>query len=108
MENPPSYKKLVDYESLMKLLAVSSIEELRILRRRWVEEKISQKQMGRESQWTESIAIGSREFLEKIKKGYEDRTAWKEIVSINGSDSFQLRDTGGNYYVFWVKKHRFS
>ena len=104
MERPPRYKNLVDYGSLMKLLGVGTMEELRILRRRWVKEKIAAKQMARESQWTGSVAVGSREFLEEMKERQGIRTWWKAIDPVNDSDSFQLKDEGGNYCVFRGKK----
>jgi putative transposase len=107
MERQPSYKKLVDYGSLLKLLDVDSIDALKVLRRIWVEEKMATKQMSRESQWTESVAVGSREFLEKMKKIQGLRTEWRAIEPANGSDAFQLRDKGGNYCVFNIKKPRF-
>jgi len=104
MERPPRYKNLVDYESLLKLLGIGTMKELRALRRRWVAEKIAAKQLGRESKWTGSIAVGSPEFLEEMKERLGLRTWWRAIEPVDDSSSFQLKDVDGEYCVLRVKK----
>jgi len=104
MERPPRYKNMVDYGSLLKLLGIGTMEELRILRRRWVKEKIAAKQMARESQWTGSVAVGSREFLEQMRERQGIRIWNREIEQVDDSDLFQLKDGGGNYCVLGAKK----
>jgi putative transposase len=88
----------------LKLLGIGTMEELRILRRRWVREKIAAKQMARESQWTGSVAVGSREFLEEMRECQDIRIWNREIEQVDDSDLFQLEDEGGNYCVFRGKK----
>ena len=112
MERPHRYKNLVDYESLMKLLGIGTMKELRTLRRRWVKEKIAAKQMARENQWTGSIAVGSPEFLEEMKERLSIRTWLRAIEPTDDSESFYLKEERENYCVFrgkkasnWPKKH---
>ena len=105
MERTPRYKNLVDYGFLLKLLGIGTMEELRILRRRWVKEKIAAKQMARESQWTGSVAVGSCEFLEEMKERQGIRAWWRAIEPVDeDSDSFRLKEGSGNYCVLRVKK----
>jgi len=104
MERPRRYKNLVDYECLLKLLGISTMEELRALRRRWVAEKIAAKQLAREGQWTGSVAVGSPEFLEEIKERLGLKTWWRAIEPADDLISFQLKDVDEEYCVFEVKK----
>ena len=51
----------------MYLLGIPSINALRRLHKTWVEEALGRAEQAREGKWTESIAVGSRNFVEIIK-----------------------------------------
>ena len=51
----------------MYLLGIPSIDALRRLHKTWVEEALGRAEQAREGKWTESIAVGSRNFVEIIK-----------------------------------------
>jgi len=51
----------------MGLLGIESIGSLRELRKKWVDEALVRGEMGREGKWTESIAVGSGDFVETIR-----------------------------------------
>lgn len=58
-----------------------SIEELRYNRKKWIEESLQKKnELHRQEKWTESIAIGSKEFSEKIKKELGYKSSVRSIV----------------------------
>ena len=60
---------ILDVQSLMDLFSIQTIEELIKFRRFAVEEAIRKEQhMIRDEKWSESVAVGSRSFLEKTKK----------------------------------------
>ncbi len=61
----------------MALLGIPSIEALRRSHNEWVEEALARAERVREGKWTESVAVGSRDFVEtmKAKLGIRGRAA---------------------------------
>jgi putative transposase len=56
----------------------------------------------RESCWTESIAIGSKDFVEKIKTELGVRAAHKTIIDNRGN--YELREPGCSYALSFIGK----
>lgn len=97
---PRQRYRIIDYDFLMKILNMSSIEELRHNRKKWIEESLQRKnELQRQEKWTNSIAVGSKEFSEKIKKelGYkasgraviEDDNIWTLRENLNAYSRIQ-------------------
>jgi len=59
---------LIDYKRLMDLLHISTIDDLRNSHKKWVEEILKTQNYDRESKWSQSIAVGSKSFVERIKE----------------------------------------
>jgi hypothetical protein len=60
---------------------MSSIEELRYNRRKWIEESLKKKdELEQQEKWTRSIAVGSKEFSEKIKKELGYNASGRTII----------------------------
>ncbi|MBN2318275.1 MAG: transposase [Acidobacteria bacterium] len=58
--------RLLDIGSLVVLLGLQDRESLAEFHRQHIDEAIKNQQLNREAVWTESIAVGSKEFLEGI------------------------------------------
>ncbi len=58
---------IIDHRALMYLLGIPSIDALRRLHKTWVEEALGRAAQAREGKWTESIAVGSKNFVEMVK-----------------------------------------
>ena len=58
---------MIDYEKLRELFGVESYDELRSSHRGWIEEYLGSGAEIRRDEWTGSIAIGSRPFVENVK-----------------------------------------
>jgi len=67
IQNPPARYGVIDHLSLRQLCGYSDAAEFAQQHRGWVHEAIVEKRLNRESCWTESIAVGSRGFVEGIK-----------------------------------------
>ncbi len=67
------------------------MEELRRTYREWVEESLGRGDWRREPRWTESIAVGSEEFVEKAKGQLGIRAIGREISGEN--DVYELRES---------------
>ena len=54
--------------TLMLLCGIQSSEQLSLLHRQWIGESLAVSSNTKEPVWSESLAVGSRHFLEDIKK----------------------------------------
>ena len=57
----------VDYDRLAGMLGAGSYEQLKCSHKGWIEEYLGDGRKGREGEWTSSIAVGNRPFVEKVK-----------------------------------------
>ena len=78
----------------MELLGVADSSELARAHRSWVEETVSAKR-SREGKWTESIAVGSDRFIDKVSEELGVRAAGRSAVE--NADGYELREGGSSY-----------
>ena len=71
IQKPRQRYALIDYRRLMELMHVGSTNDLRESHKKWVEKSLRSENHFRESKWTGSIAVGSKQFVEKIKYTYQ-------------------------------------
>ena len=81
---------LVDHKSLMDLLGIGRMEELKENYRGWVEESLVVKDGRREPRWTESIAVGSEGFVEYTKATLGIKAIGREVIEKEGV--YELRE----------------
>ena len=74
----------------MRALGMPSIEDLRRSHTGWVEEALARSEQARESKWTESIAVGSRDFVDVIKRGLRVKAKGRRISGRD--DDSELRE----------------
>ena len=70
---------IIDHRALMELLGIPSIEALCRSHTGWVEEALARSEQVRESKWTESVAVGSRDFVDVIKRGLRVKAKGRRI-----------------------------
>jgi putative transposase len=70
--------QLVDWRSLLPLLGMKSLESLREARAEWAAQACRAGRLEREAKWTESVAVGSREFTDKIMQKFSIKMDWRE------------------------------
>jgi len=58
--------QLVDWGALLPLLGIKNLESLRDARAEWVANEFLARKLERDAKWTENVAVGSREYTEKI------------------------------------------
>ena len=86
---PRERYSIIDHRALMGLLGIPSIEALRRSHGAWVEEALARAEQVREGKWTESVAVGSREFVETIKGKLGIRAKGRRISGIDGESSLR-------------------
>ena len=64
IQSPPDRYALLDQKGLLELCEIKDIEQLKEEHRQWIEESLREEESRREAHWSESIAIGSKGFIE--------------------------------------------
>jgi putative transposase len=72
--------KLINKKKLQDLLNVNNEQMLKVFYKKQIIAALNKGNLKRESCWTESIAIGSREFVEKIKSELGIKAAHRKII----------------------------
>jgi hypothetical protein len=72
------------------LLNFESDDDLRDAHRKWVAREIQADNRDKEDKWTQSIAVGSKTFVEKIKAFLGFRAIGRKVIGAD--DTFELRE----------------
>lgn len=90
----------------MDLVGLDSLEKLRSSHNGWVEDIISDDNLGRESMWTESIAVGSEHFVEATRKELAGQAKGRKLIESGGA--YELRETQTAYLRDFAPKNAYS
>ncbi len=81
--------RLIDKSMLMQLLAIHEPSELRKRYDTWIQERLAAGQLKREKKWTESVAVGNKDFVEMFQK--EKGRKLRQEIHENDDGSFLLK-----------------
>lgn len=95
IQKPRKRYALIDYNRLMYLLNVSTMEELRKTHHKWVEEAMATQNLRRQPQWSQSVAVGSEHFVEEVRTKLGVRVKGRKIEKSNGV--YSLRESRNAY-----------
>ena len=90
IQEPPRRYRIIDFGSLIRLLGFTDLQKLQSVHKRWIEASWQIDEPGREGHWTESIASGSKSFVEEVKQRLGFKTKAKCIRGTK--DLYQLRE----------------
>jgi hypothetical protein len=91
IQSPRERYALIDYAALKDLLDFRSMNDLAKAYRGWVEESVQEASRFRDGKWTESVAVGSEEFVTATKEELGFKAKGREVVGGNGS--FELKES---------------
>jgi hypothetical protein len=95
MGAPRERYRLIDYAQLMTLFGIDHLRELQEAYRERIQEACTQQNNARDSKWTESIAVGSKEFVEDTKERLGMKGRRREVMG--GDGTYQLREATEPY-----------
>ena len=98
IQNPRKRYNLIDHKKLMKLLNFSNYDSLKQFYRKWIDDTIERSRIVRDSKWSQGIAVGDKEFINKTKERLGDSAKGRECIK--SGDTYQLRESVavyGNY-----------
>ena len=90
IQNPKKRKGIIDFDRLMNLLGFENYDDLKDAHYKWVESEIQTDNKNKENKWTQSIAVGSKEFIAKMKGTLGYRARGRKIIC--AEDTFELRE----------------
>ena len=92
IQKPKKRYGIIDFPRLMRILQFDDSEELRVSHYNWVEEKLKGNDGNRETEWTESIGVGSKSFLQILKQRLGYRAIARSVMGGEDPDTYQLRE----------------
>ena len=99
IQQPKRKNSLIDYDRLQALFGARCYEQLRSSHKGWVEDYLGDGRQGREEEWTDSIAVGTQPFVEKVKAVLGFRAKGRKIMRIG--EGYQVREGPGPYTAFF-------
>ena len=90
IQEPRKKNILIDYSKLQRLIGTGSYDQLRTSHRGWIEDYLGDGSKNRQDEWMDSIAVGSRTFIEKLKALLGFRAKGRKVQE--GGEGYQLRE----------------
>ncbi len=94
--------RLINKLKLQELLCVESEQKLKENYIKQIEDSLHKGNLARDSCWTESIAIGSKDFVEKIKNELGVKAVHRKIEKTN--EIHELREPRKSYTLHFIGK----
>jgi len=91
----PRRYRLIDRDALSSLLGLSGDRELASYQKARVEEKLADGVGSREGMWSEALAVGSQDFVDRVKSGLGIAGRFRD--SANDGGIFSLREAAAAY-----------
>jgi hypothetical protein len=107
IQRPPQRYSIIDRKRLMELFGIGMSDELKRTCKGWVDEILMSGDSARESKWTESVAVGNKQFIDRVREKLGIRAAGRD--KIESGDSYELREPGISYsYDLGIKNGTLS
>jgi putative transposase len=95
IQNPPKRYAIIDVQSLCELSGFADLRDFQSAHREWVEQGLENGLSVRDDRWSESIAVGSLAFIDKVKSELGLRAAHRDVVEADGT--YALREPAEAY-----------
>jgi len=99
IQNPRKRKQLINYSCLSKILNVE-LKEIQVLQKERIKEALLRNNLEREGKWTESIAVGSEEYVECIRKQLNIKAIGRK--TIRTEEGYELAEAEIPYNQLFV------
>ncbi len=91
--------RILDIERLLESLGMNNLEEFSRIYMDGINEQLAQQSLERKAEWTESIAVGARKFVERIARNCDDRRIFS-YTSLDDSENgapWAVRESRASY-----------
>ena len=85
--------RLLNIKHLIEMLSFNTPEEFHDYYRGMIEERLRDHKLAREACWTEALAVGSRDFAERVREQFPHRRSFStEESSLSSGTAWMIRD----------------
>jgi len=95
IQNPKQRYTLVDRQKLAALLGINDINQLSGYHRIWVEEVLKNGTNRRDAKWTQSIAVGDKEFVIETKAKLGSKAICRR--GVKNDEGYELKESQSPY-----------
>jgi len=95
IQEPPDRYRLIDLAALSALCGFSNVAAFQVGHRQWVDAALRMGAMTRDDRWSESVAVGSEEFVEQVKTELGSTVGRRQIAAEN--KTYTLREPSPPY-----------
>jgi hypothetical protein len=92
---------IVDREALAEALGLGCVGELAEVHSGWIEGELRRGELKREPHWSESVAVGRHEFVERVQKELGGAGRYRDI-EVHDSNAHVLREGSGTYRGYFA------
>ena len=95
IQAPPKRYAIIDMAVLSELSGCASMAQLQKAHREWVDDALRAGIAARDERWSQSLAVGSQAYLDKIKAALGARATHRQIEEAGGIHA--LREPAASY-----------
>ena len=103
IQKPRKKNVLIKYDTLRALLGMNSYESMRNHYTGWIEDSIGNREIKRDEKWTDSIGVGSKTFVDKLKSLLIGVAVGRKVKQ--SGDGYELREPVTPYIVNFEGKN---
>ena len=89
IQNPPERYTIIDLADLSVSCGFTSVMDFQRAHRLWVDEALAREAMRRDARWSEAIAVGSYDFVEKIKRELGAKAVHRDVNEAAGAHTLR-------------------
>jgi len=93
IQSPPQRYRIIDQQALCNLTHTPGTQALQTAHKHWVDNSLSRGKLVREPFWTESVAVGSGDYVEQVKSLLGPRAYYRSIEQ-ETADTCLIQDSG--------------
>jgi len=95
IQEPPKRYQIIDLRALSELCGFGKQADLQTAQRQWTDEALDGERAVREDRWSESIALGSLAFVERVKHELGGKAVYREFEQVGCG--YALREPSESY-----------
>ena len=97
IQDPPKRYRIVDLSRLAESLGMSTLAQLQETHAQWISEAVNTRRQRRQAMWSESLAVGSEDFVESIRQKVGLQGKVRTID--DGGVGYRLREPASRFNI---------
>ena len=89
IQRPPQRYSVIDAKALLTLFGVNHFEQFQQIHKGWIEDALKSEEGTRKPAWTQSIAVGSQDYLSRVKTALGVAGRYKAVVKEGAVESLK-------------------